>query len=171
MCIPLYGVWAHCKEDNLTWLEIDLRTPPASKSRPLNYPTIDPLGWLIEPLADAYVSSVREANMKNPRLNPILAPLDTLPLKLLIVIGTIDILLSENRTFVQRLKQEIETRGLESKKTIQFLEFEGQIHGWLEWTCAATISRNCSAHKIISTILCHWRENTNWIIWYRNKSP
>lgn len=93
--------------------------------------------------------------MENPRLNPILAPVDTLPLKLLIVIGTIDILLNENRTFVQRVKQEIESRGLENERTIQFLEFEGQIHGWLECTCAAPTFRNYTAHKPLSAILCH----------------
>lgn len=113
-------------------MKIDLRTPPAQKPRPPNFPKNDPLGELIEPLTDAYVAPIREANVQNRRMNPILSPLDTLPKQLLLIIPTIDILLNEQRTFIQRIKHEIEERGLENERKIQSLEFEGQIHGWLE---------------------------------------
>lgn len=87
------------------------------------------------PLADAYAGPIREANMENPRLNPILSPLETLPTRVLVIIPTMDILVNEQRTFVQRIKHEIAEKGLENERKIQSLEFEGQIHGWLECTC------------------------------------
>lgn len=109
--------------------------PPAQKPRPPNYPKTDPLRWLVVPLADAYVAPIRADNMDNPRLNPILSPLETLPKRLLLIIPTLDILLNEQRTFVQQVKHEIEEKGLEHERTIQSLEFEGQIHGWVECMC------------------------------------
>ncbi len=61
-----------------------------------------------------------------------LSPLDILPTRILLITATIDILLNEQRTFVQRVQNEIEERGLDRQRTVQILEFEGAIHGWLE---------------------------------------
>lgn len=55
----------------------------------------------------------------------IIAPLETLPQRLLLIISTIDILLNEQKTFVQRVRHEIEERGLDHERKIQSLEFVG----------------------------------------------
>ncbi|KAJ9667779.1 hypothetical protein H2201_001965 [Coniosporium apollinis] len=106
---------------------VDLRLPPQSKPIPPNYPTRDPLSYLL-PLYDAYAGPSRTANLSNPRLHPILAAADTLPRDMLFIIPTIDILLHEQLTFVERLKRETEGSG----RRIESRLVEGQWHGWAE---------------------------------------
>lgn len=86
----------------------------------------------ILPLIDSYVAPMRTQTLSNSRLHPILSPLDILPTRILLITGTMDILINEQRAFVQRVQKEIEERGLDQQRTIKILEFEGAIHGWLE---------------------------------------
>jgi acetyl esterase/lipase len=79
------------------------------------------------PLFDAYAGPAREKNRENPRLNPILAPVETLPKNLLMLIPTMDIILHEQLEFVKRVQEEAKPgQRIEAKL------FEGQIHGWTE---------------------------------------
>lgn len=111
----------------LTTHQVDLRLPPQLKPKPPNFPTHDPATYLL-PLFDAYASPSRAANLTNPRLNPILAAAETLPRDMLFIIPTIDILLHEQLTFVERLKRETEGSG----RRIESRLVEGQWHGWAE---------------------------------------
>jgi hypothetical protein len=83
------------------------------------------------PLFDSYAGPVRAQNIENPRLNPILAKLDTLPEDILLIIPTVDILLHEQLTFVERLKKETaEDPKKHSNRRLETLMIEGQFHGW-----------------------------------------
>lgn len=75
--------------------QIDLRLPPWEKPKPLNFPTFDPLWWLM-PLFDVYACPSRAADRENPRLHPILADGNTLPEDMLFVVPTVDILLHDS---------------------------------------------------------------------------
>jgi alpha/beta hydrolase fold len=84
------------------------------------------------PLFDAYASAARVANLDNPRLNPIVASLDTLPENMLFIVPTLDILLHEQLTFIERLKGEAAKNVNYAGRRIESLMFDGQIHGFLE---------------------------------------
>jgi hypothetical protein len=74
--------------------------------------------------------------MDNPRLNPILADISTLPDRILLIIPTLDILLSEQRKFVERVQKDIDSMQTEASsgrgKVIEAVEFEGCVHGWVD---------------------------------------
>jgi acetyl esterase/lipase len=84
------------------------------------------------PLFDAYAAAARAENLDNPRLNPIVASLDTLPENMLFIGGTIDILLHEQLTFIEKLKGEVAQNGKYAGRRVESLMFDGQIHGFLE---------------------------------------
>jgi hypothetical protein len=86
--------------------------------------------------------------MKNSRLSPIIAELDTLPKDILLVIAAIDILAHEQLTFIERVKGEIEERGGEEKtgRKIVGKVFEKGFHGWLE--------REFSLHRVLWFSVC-----------------
>ena|ERR1700712_1408826 len=108
-----------------------MRLRPDEKPKPPSFPSKDPLAFLI-PLFDAYAAPARAENLKNPRLSPIVASLETLPENMLFVIPTIDILLHEQLTFVERLQQELAKDPKQSKRRIESKIVEGQFHGYLE---------------------------------------
>ena len=106
--------------------QIDLRLTPEQKPKPAGFPKKDPLSFL-NPLFYAYASPAIDKNRDNPRLNPILASVETLPKDLLMIIPTMDILLHEQLSFLKRLQEEAKSgRRIESRL------FEGQLHGWTE---------------------------------------
>lgn len=93
---------------------------------------------------DAYAGPGREKNLTNPLLHPILADIGCLPRNMMFVVPKMDILLHEQTTFVERLKEEAAAinRGLADQQDsaesqlqpyrIESRFDEGQIHGWLE---------------------------------------
>jgi acetyl esterase/lipase len=101
----------------------DLRPRPREKPRPEGFPAIDPLSWM-EPLFNSYAGPKNAENMQNPRMNPILASVDTLPENMLFLIPTLDILLHEQLTFVERLTNEITRNQKFSNRTIKAKLFE-----------------------------------------------
>ena len=110
---------------------MDLRLRPADKPLPAGFPSLDPLAFF-EPLFDAYAGPARARNMENPRLSPIVAPLQTLPRNMLFIIPTLDILLDEQMAMVKRLQDEAAKDPAESKRRIEGITFENQLHGWIE---------------------------------------
>lgn len=92
---------------------------------------MDPLFFLL-PLFDAYAGPARARNMDNPRLSPTLASLDSLPRNMLFIVPTLDILLEEQLSMVKRLQDEASTDPAHSKRRIECMTFEKQIHGWAE---------------------------------------
>jgi acetyl esterase/lipase len=73
---------------------------------------------LLFPLMDDYASPERAKNIANPLLHPILADDQNLPRKMLIFRGRVDILLNEERTFVERLEDETEVLYQRIKSSI-----------------------------------------------------
>jgi len=82
------------------------------------------------PLFDAYASSVRSKNLDNPRLSPILASLEKLPENILLIIPTMDILLHEQTTFIQRIKEDASKDSTYAGRRYEALFMEKQMHGW-----------------------------------------
>lgn len=115
----------------LTLTKVDLRIPPEKKRKPSDYPTTDPFSFLA-PLIDSYAGPKRIENIKDIRLNPMLAPLHDLPKEMLFVIPTIDILLYEQAEMIERLQKEIKATHSEEERRVERAVFEGQLHGWLE---------------------------------------
>jgi acetyl esterase/lipase len=111
--------------------QIDLRTPSAEKPKPPNFPSKDPLEFLM-PLFDAYAQPARAENMDNPRYAPVLSDIDMLPDKMLLIVAGIDILAHEQLTFVERVKKDITDRGQDGKKRIECKVYDKGFHGWLE---------------------------------------
>ena len=120
----------------LTHVQIDLRIPPRAKPRPTGFPKYDPVGSFFEPLFDAYPGPARATSKEDPRLSPILAPLDALPGSILLIIPKIDILLHEQESFVSRVGDDIKESNTKQparrERKIQTMFIEGGFHGWLE---------------------------------------
>ena len=111
---------------------IDCRIPPKDKPRSADFPKYDPLSFML-PLYDSYAVTTRPASLTDSRCNPILASAHKLPEKVLMVIPTIDILVHEQLTFVERVKGDIEKTGEEGKdREIEAMVMKGCFHGWLE---------------------------------------
>jgi acetyl esterase/lipase len=112
---------------------MDLRFKPEEKPKPAHFPKKDPAVVLF-PLMDAYAAPARAVNMDNPRLSPIVSKLETLPENMLLVVPAIDILVHEQLTFVERVKEEIERDLVEGKKgrRVEALVIEKGFHGWVE---------------------------------------
>ena len=105
------------------------------------------------PLYDAYAAPAR-ANAKNdPRLSPILAPLEGIPPDVLMIIPEIDVLLHEQQSYVNRVKGEIgsarEYKGtVDGKRKIEALFFDKAFHGWLECESCLSILKLCCCVKL-----------------------
>lgn len=84
------------------------------------------------PLYDSYAGPVRKAHMDDARMNPIIKPIDDLPANTLLIVPSIDILVHEELTFVERVKADIKAAGLENERTAEAVIFEKAFHGWFE---------------------------------------
>ena len=64
---------------------------------------------------------------------PIVADIKTLPDNMLLIIPSIDILLVEQLTFLERVKADIEAEGDDGRpRRVEGMVFEDCFHGWLE---------------------------------------
>jgi acetyl esterase/lipase len=109
---------------------VDLRPKPEEKPRPPNFPTKDPLFWML-PMYDTYPGPSRAQDLANPRINPIIADKETLPEHILFIVAGIDILLHEQLTFIERVRGELE-REHNTKRRVEAKLIEKGFHGWLE---------------------------------------
>jgi acetyl esterase/lipase len=83
------------------------------------------------PLYDSYPAPVRAENINNPRMSPIIAEVEKLPERMLLIVPAIDILVHEQLTFVERVKKEITEQGLHGREC-EAKVVDGAFHGWLE---------------------------------------
>jgi hypothetical protein len=106
---------------------------PEEKPRPEDFPKHDPAAVLF-PLIDAYGASGRTHHSNDPRLRPILAQLNTLPNDILLIVPSIDILVHEQLTFVERLEKDIAQNPIERERgrRVEALVIEKGFHGWIE---------------------------------------
>lgn len=130
MHLPFHSPYQHRS------IQVDFRVNPKQKPVPPDFPTKDPLSFLI-PLFDSYSGPSRPESTTNPILNPILADLSDLPLQICLIVPTIDILLDEQLKFAERLKREIDAEsegggGTAPRRSVQFERFEKCLHGWYE---------------------------------------
>ncbi len=99
----------------------------------------------MQPLYDSYAVTTRPASLTDPRCNPIIADVRKLPERILMVIPPIDILVHEQLTFVERVKDDIERLGKEGKgREVEAMVVDGAFHGWLElpdWIIKKVIGR------------------------------
>lgn len=91
------------------------------------------------PLYDAYSAPGRPANLVDPRCNPILAPVEKLPQRILMCIAETDILVRENLEFVDRVNMDIEEmegrgkgKGKGNECKVEGWVVKDSFHGWLE---------------------------------------
>lgn len=106
-----------------------MRVKPEDKPKPPGFPKKDPMAVFM-PLFDSYPGPVRAENMENPRMSPVLAPFSQLPENLLVLIAGLDILVHEQLTFLERIKQEKAQEPKYKDRRIESTIFEGQFHGW-----------------------------------------
>ncbi|KAK0619530.1 Alpha/Beta hydrolase protein [Immersiella caudata] len=107
----------------------DLRLKPQEKPAPPNMPD-DPAAFLV-PLYDSYVEPVRSQNMENPRMNPILASVDQLPENMFVWVAGIDILVHEQTTFVERVKQDLAKDPKHEGRRVEIGVDDKGFHGYL----------------------------------------
>jgi acetyl esterase/lipase len=125
---------------------MNLRLKPAEKPRPRNaagedrMPKNDPVAVLL-PLMDAYAERARKDHMEDPRMNPMLAELETLPKDVLLIVPAVDILVHEQLTFAERIKGEIEAdpNGKGNGRSFEAVVYEKGFHGWTECECFAGV--------------------------------
>lgn len=111
---------------------IDLRLAPWEKPKGFGMPKKDPAEVLL-PLFDLYPRLVRARESTNPRFAPIVAEVETLPGRMLLIVPGIDILVHEQLTFVERVRGEIEgSERLKGKKSINGSVYDKGFHGWVE---------------------------------------
>lgn len=110
---------------------MDLRLAPQDKPKPEGFPAKDPFAFLY-PLYDSYAGPVRGENMLNPRMSPILGKLEDLPENILLVVPGIDILVHEQTTFIERLKEDAARDPEQSGRRFEVLYDEKGFHGYLE---------------------------------------
>jgi hypothetical protein len=71
--------------------------------------------------------------MSNPRLLPIVAEVGKLPERMLLIVPSIDILVHEQLTFVERVGKELAEKGHDRQgRVCEAKIIEGGFHGWLE---------------------------------------
>lgn len=110
---------------------INLHPPPQDKIKPPDYPTKDPLKFLL-PLFDTYAGANRQQNWNSARLHPTLSAKSRLPKDILFIVAGKDILLYEQLKFVERIGSEIRKAGEENNRSIEAEVYDKAIHGWLE---------------------------------------
>ncbi|KAM0724217.1 hypothetical protein Q7P37_000099 [Cladosporium fusiforme] len=111
--------------------QVDLSVPPWEKPTPPGFPTTDPTKVLL-PLYDAYAAGCGRDRKSDPRLSPIFKSAKDLPQDLLLIVPAIDILVHEQLSFVERLKEEAATRRDDNGNRIEAVMFDKGFHGWLE---------------------------------------
>lgn len=122
----------HQKQQVTDGEQIDLKIPPEQKPKSGNFPKKDPMAFLI-PLYDSYAAPSRAENQENPRMSPIVSAIETLPERMLLIIPGIDIIVHEQLAFVERVKKEIQERGLDKKgRMCEAKVVDDAFHGWLE---------------------------------------
>lgn len=118
---------------------MNLRLKPSEKPRPLDamgrdrLPEKDPAAALL-PLMDAYAECAREEHIDDARMSPMLAKLETLPRDALLIVPAVDILVHEQLTFAERVREEIEAdpEGKGKGRSFEAEVFEEGFHGWTE---------------------------------------
>jgi len=116
---------------------MDLRLRPDEKPRPRNsagkdrMPSFDPAVPLF-PLFDAYAYRARKDHIEDPRLSPMLAKLETLPMDVLLIVPAIDILVNEQLVFANRITQEVnaDPNGKGKGRTFETVIYDRGFHGW-----------------------------------------
>jgi hypothetical protein len=94
-------------------------------------PKSNPTNILL-PLMDAYGASGRVNNFNDPRFSPSVAKVETLPLDIIMLIPSIDILVAEQLTFAERVKDEIAKDPKYQGRKMEALFLEGGFHGFFE---------------------------------------
>ena len=130
---------------------VDLRLSPWEKPKPPQFPKKDPMAILL-PLFDSYVAEQRHKCLDDPRMNPILAELDSLPKNMLFVVAGIDILVDEQMKLVERLEREVKERELEKERRVRKIVFPTGFHGWLECKSASVIGYLRSTDTLVQCL-------------------
>jgi acetyl esterase/lipase len=107
----------------------DLRLKPQEKPVPPGTPK-DPMAFMM-PMYDSYAESVRQGNMENPRMSPILASVDYLPENMFVWVAGIDILVHEQTTFVERVKADLAKDPKYDGRRVEMGIDEKGFHGYL----------------------------------------
>jgi hypothetical protein len=81
---------------------------------------------------DSYAVSGRINNFNDPRLSPYVAKVETLPTDILMLVPSIDILVHEQLTFVQRIKADAEKDPKQKDRKFEAIVLEGGFHGFFE---------------------------------------
>jgi acetyl esterase/lipase len=108
---------------------IDLSVPPWEKPKSGRFPAFDPLAVFLR-LYDAYPRLARGVEGRNPRLSPAYLPVERVPGDVLMIVAGIDILVEEQKGFVERVRRESGERGL--VRRVESVVFEEGFHGWIE---------------------------------------
>jgi len=110
---------------------MDLRLMPQEKPVPANYPTKDPMSFLL-PLYDTYAGPARSGNLENPRMSPIVAQVETLPESMFVGVVGIDILVHEQEEFVKRVSKAFDSESEKhaGRRVEMVLDPKG-FHGYL----------------------------------------
>ncbi|KAH7361557.1 Alpha/Beta hydrolase protein [Plectosphaerella cucumerina] len=109
---------------------LDLLKAPWEKPRPEDFPKVDVLSFL-EPLYDSYAALVKATMSDSPRMNPGLAPLETLPKRMLIVMPRLDILPTEIMAFGERVERESRDKS-DTDRVLDIIDVKDGFHGYLE---------------------------------------
>lgn len=112
---------------------MELRVHPKDKPQSEAMPKNDPMRVFL-PLFDSYPGPVRAANMTNPRMSPILAEVEQLPPRMLMIVPSIDILVHEQLTLAERASREIAERDLDKSegRMCKAKVIDGAFHGMME---------------------------------------
>lgn len=113
------------------YMIMDLRLKPEEKPKPVGFSGNNPFRFLY-PLFDSYPAPVRTENIDNPCLSPIIAKIERLPGNILMVISGIDLVVHEQMTFIQTLKEEGQRDPKEAGRRFEMLYDEKAFHGHLE---------------------------------------
>lgn len=108
---------------------LDALTPPWEKPRPDDMP-FNALSFL-EVLFASYPGPDRATTGKSPRMNPGLAPLHTLPKRMLIVMPRLDVLNKEILDFGARVQEECKKTG-DTEHSLDIEYVADEFHGYLD---------------------------------------
>ncbi|KAF4875370.1 Lipase 2 [Colletotrichum siamense] len=149
---------------------IDLRPKPEEKPRPANFPSTDPLAFML-PLYDSYAAPAKAKNWDNARMSPYLASEETLPERMLLVVAAIDITIHEQLTFVERVKKEREDKGKDGE-SVEAFYLENAFHGCLEApNVAFSITEKMQLWKPGIHLIQNTHNEYNWTWKGRSNGP
>jgi hypothetical protein len=123
-------------------LQINLQLKPQEKPKPIDFPKSDPTAVFL-PLMDSYAAAGRVHHLNDPRLSPYVAKLETLPTDILMLVPTVDILVHEQLTFIERLKAESKTTQAHRGRRFEALLLEDGFHGVFECKLSDSVSIYC----------------------------